>query len=65
METTTNTYQKQPDKKPSVGLIVLVIVLALAVIILGYKYYKESQRLSQTSEEKAILEDVKSDLEKQ
>jgi hypothetical protein len=65
METTTNTYQKQPDKKPSVGLIVLVIVLALAVIILGYKYYKESQRLGQTTEEKAILEDVKSDLEKQ
>ena len=65
METTTNTYQKQPSQKPSVGLIVLVIVLALATIILGYKYYKESQRLSQTSEEKAILEDVKSDLEKQ
>jgi len=65
METTTNTYQRQPDKKPSVGLVVLVIVLALAVIILGYKYYKESQRLGQTTEEKAILEDVKSDLEKQ
>ena len=65
METTTNTYQKQPDKKPSVALVVLVIVLAVAVIILGYKYYKESQRLGQTTEEKAILEDVKSDLEKQ
>jgi len=65
METTTNTYQKQPDKKPSVALVVLVIVLAIAVIILGYKYYKESQRLGQTTEEKAILEDVKSDLEKQ
>jgi Tfp pilus assembly protein PilO len=65
METTTNTYQRQPEKKPSVGLIVLVIVLALAVIVLGYKYYQESKRLGQTSEEKAILEDVKSDLEKQ
>ncbi len=65
METASNTYQKQPDKKPSTGLIVLVIVLALAVIVLGYKYYKESQRLGQTSEEKAVLEDVKSDLEKQ
>jgi myosin heavy subunit len=65
METTTNTYQKQPDKKPSVALVVLVIVLAIAVIVLGYKYYKESQRLGQTTEEKAILEDVKSDLEKQ
>jgi len=65
METTSNTYQKQPDKKPSTGLIVLVIVLALAVIVLGYKYYKESQRLGQTTEEKAVLEDVKSDLEKQ
>jgi hypothetical protein len=65
METTTNTYQKQPEKKPSVALVVLVIVLALAVIVLGYKYYKESQHLGQTSEEKAILQDVKSDLEKQ
>jgi len=65
METTTNTYQKQPEKKPSVALVVLVIVLAIAVIILGYKYYSESQRLGQTTEEKAILQDVKSDLEKQ
>jgi hypothetical protein len=65
METTPNTYQRQPEKKPSVALIVLVSILALAVIILGYKYYKETQRLTQTSEEKAILEDVKSDLEKQ
>jgi hypothetical protein len=65
METTPNTYQRQPEKKPSVALIVLVSILALAVIILGYKYYKETQRLSQTSEEKAILQDVKSDLEKQ
>jgi hypothetical protein len=65
METTTNTYQKQPDKKPSVALIVLVIVLSIAVIILGYKYYTESKHLNQTTEEKVILEDVKSDLEKQ
>lgn len=65
METSTNTYQKQPEKKPSVALIVLVIVLAIAVIVLGYKYYNESRRLGQTSEEKAILQDVKSDLEKQ
>jgi hypothetical protein len=65
METTTNTYQKQPEKKPSTALVVLVILLALAVIILGYKFYKESRQLGQTTEEKAILEDVKSDLEKQ
>jgi hypothetical protein len=65
METSTNTYQKQPDKKPSVALIVLVIVLSIAVIILGYKYYTESKHLGQTTEEKVILEDVKSDLEKQ
>ena len=57
--------QKQPDKKPSVALIVLVIVLSIAVIILGYKYYTESKHLNQTTEEKVILEDVKSDLEKQ
>jgi Tfp pilus assembly protein PilO len=65
METTTNAYQKQPDKKPSTALVVLVIILGLAVIILGYKYYQESRQLGQTTEEKAILEDVKSDLEKQ
>lgn len=65
METSTNTYQRQPDKKPSMVLVVLVIVLALGVIVLGYKYYTESQRLGQTTEEKSILEDVKSDLEKQ
>lgn len=65
METSTNTYQRQPEKKPSVALIVLVIVLAIAVIILGYKYYNETRRLGQTTEEKAILQDVKSDLEKQ
>ncbi len=65
METTTNTYQKQPDKKPSVALIVLVIVLSIAVVVLGYKYYTESKHLNQTTEEKVILEDVKSDLEKQ
>jgi hypothetical protein len=65
METTTNTYQRQPEKKPSTALVVLVILLAIAVIILGYKYFKESRQLGQTTEEKAILEDVKSDLEKQ
>jgi len=65
METTTDTYQKQPEKKPSTALVVLVILLAVAVIVLGYKYFTESRQLGQTSEEKAILEDVKSDLEKQ
>jgi hypothetical protein len=65
METTTSTYQRQLEKKPSSALLVLVIVLALAVIILGYKYFTESRQLGQTTEEKAILEDVKSDLEKQ
>lgn len=67
METNTNSNQtqNQQEKKPSVVLIVIVIVLAIATIVLGYKYYKESQELVQTSEEKAILEDVKSDLEKQ
>jgi len=65
METTTNTYQRQPEKKPSTALIVLVILLAVAVVILGYKYFTESRQLGQTTEEKAILEDVKSDLEKQ
>jgi len=69
METNTNentsAIQNPQEKKPSVVLIVIVIVLAIATIVLGYKYYKESQALTQTSEEKAILEDVKSDLEKQ
>jgi hypothetical protein len=65
METTTNTYQKQPDKKPSAVLVVLVIVLSIAVLVLGYQYYSKSKNLGQTTEEKAILEDVKSDLEKQ
>ena len=65
METTTNTYQKQPEKKPSTALVVLVILLALAVIVLGYLYFSKSSQLGQTSEEKAILENVKSDLEKQ
>ncbi len=65
MEPTTNTYQKQPEKKPSSALVVLVIILSLAVIFLGYKYFTKSSQLGQTSEEKAILEDVKSDLEKQ
>jgi hypothetical protein len=65
METTTNTYQKQPEKKPSTALVVIIILLAIAVLVLGYKYFKESHRLVQTTDEKAILEDVKSDLEKQ
>jgi hypothetical protein len=65
METTTNTYQRQPDKKPSTALVVLVILLSLAVIFLGYKYFTKSNQVDQTNEEKAILEDVKSDLEKQ
>lgn len=65
METTTNTYQKQPENKPSTALVVLVILLAIAVIVLGYKYFSESRQLVQTTDEKAILEDVKSDLEKQ
>ncbi len=65
METTNNTYQKQPEKKPSSALVVLVVILSLAVIFLGYKYFTKSSQLGQTSEEKAILEDVKSDLEKQ
>jgi hypothetical protein len=65
METTTNTYQRQPEKKPSTALVVLVIILSVAVIFLGYKYFTKSSQLGRTSEEKAILEDVKSDLEKQ
>lgn len=65
METTSSTYQKQPDKKPSTGLVVLVIILSLAVIFFGYKYFTKTSQLGQTNEEKAILEDVKSDLEKQ
>jgi hypothetical protein len=65
METSTNTYQKQPEKKPSTALVVLVIILSIAVIFLGYKYFTKTNQLGQTSEEKAILEDVKSDLEKQ
>jgi hypothetical protein len=65
METTTNTYQKQPEKKPSTALVVLVIILSVAVLFLGYKYFTKSTQLGQTTEEKAILEDVKSDLEKQ
>lgn len=62
---TSNTYQRQPENKPSTALIVLVILLSVAVIFLGYKYFTKSNQLGQTSEEKAILEDVKSDLEKQ
>jgi Tfp pilus assembly protein PilO len=65
METTTNTYQKQPEKKPSTALVVLVIILSVAVIFLGYMYFTKTSKLGQTNEEKAILEDVKSDLEKQ
>lgn len=62
---TTSTYQRQPDNKPSTALIVLVILLSVAVIFFGYKYFTKSSQLGQTTEEKAILEDVKSDLEKQ
>jgi hypothetical protein len=65
METTTNTYQKQPEKKPSTALVVLVIILSVAVIFLGYMYFTKTNKLGQTTDEKAILEDVKSDLEKQ
>jgi hypothetical protein len=65
METTSNTYQKQPEKKPSSALVVLVIILSIAVIFLGYKFFTKSSQLGHTTEEKAILEDVKSDLEKQ
>jgi hypothetical protein len=64
METTTDTYQS-PEKKTPVILILLVIILAIAVAVLGYKYYTETKKLKDTSAEKAILEDVKSDLEKQ
>ncbi len=65
METTSNTYQKQPEKKPSSALVVLVIILSIAVIFLGYKFFSKSNQLGRTTDEKAILEDVKSDLEKQ
>jgi predicted RNase H-like nuclease (RuvC/YqgF family) len=64
METSTNSYQT-PEKKTPVILILLVILLALAVAVLGYKYYTETQRLKESSAEKEILSDVKSDLEKQ
>ena len=64
METSTNSYQA-PEKKTPVVLVLLVILLAVAVAVLGYKYYTETQRLKETSAEKEILQDVKSDLEKQ
>lgn len=64
METKSNTYQN-PEKKTPVILVLIVIILAIAVAFLGYKYYSESQRLEDTTVEKEILEDVKSDLEKQ
>src|SRR4030042_5882403 len=64
METSTNSYQT-PEKKTPVVLVLLVILLAIAVAVLGYKYYTETQRLKETSAEKEILQDVKSDLEKQ
>jgi Tfp pilus assembly protein PilO len=64
METTTNSYQS-PEKKTPVVLVLLVIFLAIAVAVLGYKYYTESQKLEDTAAEKEILQDVKSDLEKQ
>lgn len=60
----SNSYQT-PEKKTPVVLILLVILLAVAVAVLGYKYYSESQHLKETSAEKEILQDVKSDLEKQ
>jgi len=65
MENSTNQIQNQQENKPSLVLIITVIVLAVATLVLGYQYYKESKQLTQTTEEKAILEDVKSDLEKQ
>ena len=64
METSSNTYQT-PEKKTPVVLILLVILLAIAVGVLGYKYYTETQRLKETTAEQEILQDVKSDLEKQ
>lgn len=64
METKVNSYQN-PEKKTPVVLVIIVIVLAIAVAVLGYKYYSESQKLEDTTVEKEILEDVKSDLEKQ
>jgi len=64
-ETNANANLNPQEKKPSVLLVVIVIILAIATVVLGYKYYTESQALTATSEEKAILEDVKSDLEKQ
>jgi predicted phage tail protein len=64
MEPSSNTYQT-PEKKTPVVLVLLVILLAIAVAVLGYKYYTETQRLKETSAEKEILQDVKSDLEKQ
>lgn len=66
MEENKNLNQPQAgEKKPSVALVVIVIILALATVVLAYKYYTEAKSLTQTTEEKAILEDVKSDLEKQ
>jgi Tfp pilus assembly protein PilO len=64
METKSNAYQS-PEKKTPVILVLIVIILAIAVAFLGYKYYSESQKLEDTKVEKEILEDVKSDLEKQ
>ena len=64
METSSNTYQT-PEKKTPVVLILPVILLAIAVGVLGYKYYTETQRLKETTAEQEILQDVKSDLEKQ
>ena len=64
METSSNSYQA-PEKKTPVVLVLLVVLLALAVAVLGYKYYTETQRLKESSAEKEILQDVKSDLEKQ
>jgi len=65
MEENKSLNQPQAENKPSVALIVMVIILALATVVLAYKYYTEAKSLTQTTEEKEILEDVKSDLEKQ
>jgi len=67
METTStnNTYQKPPENKPSRALVILVTVLSIAVIVLAYLFFTKSQNLGETTAEKEILEDVKSDLEKQ
>jgi hypothetical protein len=44
METTTNTYQKQPEKKPSTALLVSSYCLALQLL-----YWDTSTLLNQTT----------------